>query len=148
MRKKRKLALLSIDPGLSTGMAVVSDPDGFLIATTTWQPEQIRVSLDALIRSLHLEDFTIWAVVERMPHVGKNSPLEQQLEAVRRDIEEVLDIFDILVLHTAPGEWKPSRAARTAVVPREWDGKPVSVHQRDAIRMACYRLERKYAKKG
>ena len=142
---KRKQAFICIDPGITTGMAVISDPDGYLIATTNWTPDNVEYSLDTLIRALHLEGFQLTAVVEQMPHVGKNSPLERDLERVRRSIMNVLDIYDILTLTVTPGEWKPSRVAKAAVLPETWEGKPLTAHQKDAIRMGCYRLEKKYA---
>lgn len=143
----KKAAFICLDPGISTGMAAISDPDGYLIATATWQPDNLRVSLDTLIRALHLEGFRLTAVVEQMPHVGKNSQLERDLEAVRHDIVDVLDIYDLLVLRITPGEWKPSRIAKTAVIPKEHDGKKLTVHQKDAIKMGAYALERKYRAK-
>lgn len=143
-----KEAVIALDPGITTGMAVLSDPEGFLLATTNWTVENVGQSLDVLIRHLHLEEYTLHAVIEQMPRSGGRS--EDTLDRVRRTIHETLvEVYEVPTIYVAPGVWKPSRVARTAVLPKRWpdepDGARLSAHQRDAIKMGCYALEKKYA---
>lgn len=139
-----KAAVIALDPGITTGVAVLTDPDGVLVATTNWTPDNLARSLDVLIRHMHMEGFTLHAVVEQMPRSGGRS--EDSLDQVRRTIHETLvEVYEVPTIYVAPGVWKPSRVARTAVLPRKWDDRRLTSHQRDAIKMACYALEKKHA---
>lgn len=139
-----KQAVIALDPGITTGMAVLTDPDGYLVATTNWTQDNLGQSLDVLIRHLHLEGYTLHAVVEQMPRSGGRS--EDALDQVRRTIHETLvEVYEVPTIYVAPGVWKPSRVARTAVLPKEWDEKRLTTHQKDAIKMGCYALEKKHA---
>lgn len=137
--------MISLDPGITTGMAVLSDPDCYLLATTNWTPDNLGQSLDVLVRHLHLEGFTLSAVVEKMPRSGGRS--EDTLDQVRRTIHEVLvETYEVPTTYVPPGVWKPSRIARTAALPKDWEGKRLTTHQRDAIKMGCYALEKKHGR--
>lgn len=137
-------AIVALDPGITTGMAVLSDPEGYLLATTNWTPDNLEQSLDVMVRHLHIEGYTLSAVVEKMPRSGGRS--EDDLDRVRRTIHMVLEeTFEIPTQFITPGEWKPSRVARTAVLPKEWEGQRLTAHQKDAIKMGAYALEKKHA---
>jgi len=140
-----KAAVIALDPGITTGMAVLSDPEGYLLATTNWTPDNVLNSLDVLIRHLHLEGYTLHAVVEKMPRSGGRT--EDELWRINHDIISILsDVYELPLIMPTPGEWKPSRVARTAVLPKKWEGVRLTPHQRDAIKMGAYALWRKYAK--
>jgi hypothetical protein len=131
---------LAIDPGVTTGWALLDDT-GAILGTSVWGTGELKVSLDAVIRTAHLSDMTLTVVIERMPP-GKLGLLEQKLGAVRRDIDAIVrGTYELETIEVLPGTWKPSRVARTTEVPREWQGTPLMVHQKDAIRMGRYAME-------
>lgn len=133
---------LCIDPGITTGWALLAD-DGKVKATSVWGTAELKISLDLIIRMAYTSGYTLTAVVELMPNTGKMGQLGQKLEAVRRDIEAVIvDTYDIPTLRIMPGEWKPSRVARTTTVPRLFNATPLMIHQADAIRMGRYAIEK------
>jgi hypothetical protein len=75
---------------------------------------------------------------------GHYGPLGTKLEAVRRDIAEiVVETYEIPVTPCAPGEWKPSRVAKTTKVPGRWKKSPLMTHQKDAIRMGRYVIDKR-----
>ncbi len=132
-------AWLGIDPGVTTGWALVDD-SGALQASGNLPEEHLRTSLDDLVRHLHRGGLRLDAVVENMPRVGGMGPLATRLEEVRRAITDVLEeIYEIPTQRVAPGEWKTSRVARGTKFLR---GKKMTPHERDAARMAMYVRDR------
>ncbi len=134
---------LCLDPGITTGMALLDD-SGELRASTVWGTGEIRQSLDTLVRALHLSNYDIEVVIEKMPP-GSYGKLAVKLEAVRRDIQEVVtETYELPVTYIAPGEWKPSRIAKTTKV-KGWrhDGTPMMTHQKDALRMGRYIIDKR-----
>lgn len=141
--EKRTRVWLCLDPGITTGMALLDD-QGELRATTVWGTHEVKRSLDALVRGLHLTGYDIECVVEKMPP-GSYGQLAVKLEAVRSDIREVLvETYELPVTHVAPGEWKPSRIAKTTKV-KGWrfGGTPMMTHQKDALRMGRYLIDKR-----
>lgn len=133
---------LCLDPGITTGMALI-DADGELRASTVWGTHEVKESLDALVRALHLSGYTITVVIERMPP-GSYGQLAAKLEAVRRDISMIVDeTYELPSVLIPPSEWKPSRVAKTVTV-RGWRfaGTPMMTHQKDAFRMGRYYLDK------
>jgi hypothetical protein len=131
---------LCIDPGVTTGWALL-DEAGDILGTSVWGTGELKVSLDAVIRTAHLSGMTLRVVIERMPP-GKLGLLEQKLAAVQRDIDGIVrETYELEVIEVLPGTWKPSRVARTTDVPKEWQGTPLLIHQKDAIRMGRYAME-------
>lgn len=140
-RKKR--VWVCLDPGISTGMAVLDD-EGELRASTTWGTEELSLSLDTLIRGLHLSDYAVEVVIEKMPP-GSYGALASKLEEVRRRIDFLVrETYEVPVTDIAPGEWKPSRVAKTAKV-KGWrfNGTPMTTHQKDAFRMGRYAIDKR-----
>ena len=140
---ERQRVWLCLDPGITTGMALL-DNDGELRASTVWGTHEVKTALDTMIRALHLTGYNIEVVIEKMPP-GSYGQLGAKLEAVRRDIMSVVEeTYELPVTMIAPGEWKPSRIAKTTSV-RGWrfDGTPMTTHQKDALRMGRYTIDKR-----
>lgn len=134
-------AWLCIDPGIATGWALLND-EGDIIATSVWGTHELHDTLDLLIRSLLSMGYRLDAVVEQMPSVGGLGRIAQKLEWVRRDVMHTLEgVYEIRTRIVAPGTWKTSRVARTAILPREFDDDVLTTHQKDAIRMGLWAIE-------
>jgi phenylpyruvate tautomerase PptA (4-oxalocrotonate tautomerase family) len=141
-RREKQRLWLCLDPGITTGMALI-DSDGELRASTVWGTHEVKESLDTLVRALHLTGYTITVVIEKMPP-GSYGQLAAKLERVRRDISMIVEeTYELPVVMIAPGEWKPSRVAKTTSV-RGWrfDSTPMMTHQKDALRMGRYYLDK------
>ena len=133
---------LAIDPGITTGWALLDD-DGDVLGTAVVGTHDVRKTLDTLVRVMYTKGIVLDVIVERMPNVGRMSGLSAQLEFVRKEIAAVIDTYELRVTLVAPGEWKPSRVARTTQLPRKWQGQSLTEHQQDAIRMGRYVMEAK-----
>ena len=135
-----KHARLSLDPGDTTGWALLAD-DGSVMATSVWGTHEIRESLDMVVRQAYSAGYAIDVVVEDMPSTGANGPLGKKLEWVRKQIDFVIsETYELPVHHILPGVWKPSRIARTTELPKAWRDEPLMIHQKDAIRMGMYAI--------
>ena len=109
-----KRAWLCLDPGITTGWALLAE-DGSILGTSVWGTAELRESLDLLIRKTFTSGYSLAAVVEEMPP-GAHGPIARKLEAVRRDIEVIVcETYEIPTARITPGEWKPSRVARTSM---------------------------------
>jgi hypothetical protein len=140
MRRAPRKGWLCIDPGITTGWALL-DEHGELLGTSVWGTAELKTSLDAVIRTANLAGMTLKVVIERMPP-GSLGMLEQKLAAVRRDIDSVIrDTYELPIHEVLPGTWKPSRIARTTTFPSSWQGTPLMVHQKDAIKMGRYFID-------
>lgn len=135
---RRKHGWLALDPGLTTGWALVED-DGSYTGCGNLDSVDLRRRLDTLVRSLHAAGYWLTVVVEDQPRVGQMSALGQQLRDVWEAIGAVVvETYELPVRVVTPGVWKPSREARLARLPRKWRGQTMTTHQRDAIRMGLY----------
>lgn len=129
-------AWLAIDPGVTTGWAVVAD-DGGVLGTGNMEEARVESTLDTLVRGMHSSGVALDVIIERMPRTGQMSELGETLERVRSHVHRVVvETYELPTRLIPPGEWKPSRAARTTKLKR---GK-YTTHQRDAIRMALYAM--------
>ncbi len=140
--KPKQMVWLCLDPGITTGMAIL-DSKGDLRASTVWGTHEVKETLDVLIRSLHLTGYAITVVIEKMPP-GSYGQLTSKLEAVRKDIEYVVvETYDLPVVYIPPSEWKPSREAKTAAI-KAWrfNGSPMMTQQKDAFRMGRYYINK------
>ena len=134
---------VGIDPGITTGWAILSD-DGRNIGRGTFVEENLRDGLDELIRGIHRSGMTITAVIERMPP-GTQGDLARRLEAVRATVTELIcDVYDLPTQFILPGEWKTSRAAKTAT-PHP-DSK--TQHEIDAAMMTLYAIGKALRRKN
>ena len=139
-------AVLAIDPGITTGWALIDPVRDEILGTSVWGTAELKETLDLLIRKCFTAGMSLEAVIEKMPSVGKTGPLAMKLEAIRREIYGLVqDVYDIPVTVVAPSEWKPSRVARTgkAKLPKKFNGSPLMPHQRDAILMGRYVIDRR-----
>lgn len=137
---RRKHAWLALDPGLTTGWALIED-DTTCRGLGNIPHDEIRVRLDTLVRSIHASGYWVSVVVEDQPRVGEMSQLGKQLRDVWQAIGAVtVETYELPVRVVTPGVWKPSREARLMKVPRRWNNRPLTTHQRDALRMAAYAL--------
>lgn len=131
--------VVSLDPGETTGWALLRKKDRELLGTGDFAVEDVGAGLDLIVRSLHLAGYTVEAVVEQMPVPALGGQLPTTLEFVRRTINHWLsEIYELSVTYVLPGTWKNSRTALTTTVPDEWNGTRLSQHQKDAILMAHY----------
>jgi predicted RNase H-like nuclease (RuvC/YqgF family) len=132
-------AWLGIDPGVTTGWALVAD-DEKVLGHGTLDEDSVKSGLDRLIRGVHGSSRTLTVVVEKMPAAGKMSELASRLERVRRDVSEVVvDVYDLPVQVIPPGEWKTSRVAKTS---GRLDAR--TQHERDAITMTRYAIQKEH----
>lgn len=140
--EKQRHLILSLDPGITTGWAVLDAADGTIIGTSVWGTHELKETLDLLVRRIFTGGHTVECVVEKMPP-GSYGKLATKLEAVRRDVDFVIrETYELKVTMIPPSEWKPSRVARTRKVPGRFDKTPLTPHQKDAIRMGWYFLSK------
>lgn len=133
---------LSLDPGITTGWALL-DPEGKIAGTSVWGTHEIEVSLDQIIRRVFSSGHELTVVIEQMPSVGGLGQLAAKLEHVRRTIlKVVVDNYELKPVYVPPGVWKTSRVANTMKVPYQFQDTPLLVHQRDAIRMGRYAMDK------
>lgn len=131
--------ILALDPGITTGWAVIDRSDRMVKGHGVLPPSEIRHWLDTFIRKAHSTGHSITVVVEKMPRAGGLGELAEQLSSVRRDIQAVTtDVYDLPTVRIPPGEWKNSRVAKTAEV----DPSVKTPHERDAIRMGLYAADK------
>ena len=136
---------LCLDPGITTGWAVL-DETGKVLATSVWGTAELKVSLDVLIRQVFTSGHELEVVIEKMPQTGGLGLLGQKLEVVRREINDIVsETYELPVTYVLPGTWKPSRVARTTKVPGRFKGTPLMTHQRDAVRMGRFTIDRRAA---
>lgn len=132
---------LGIDPGITTGWAIVSDQDRSVLGCGNAQPDQVEEVLDTVIRAMHQQERVVHVVMEKLPKVGGNSPHAARLDVVSRAIYGVvIDCFDLPVTTVQPGTWKTSRVARTTD-PRELWKDRMTQHQKDAVLMALWGID-------
>lgn len=132
-----KMAWLGIDPGVTTGWALIED-DGKVLGSGNLSEDEVRRGLDTLIRFAHNDGYALRVVVERIPRSGIGH-LSNRLSFVNGQVAELTDeVYDLSPIYVTPGEWKQSRVAKTTDLER---GK-YTPHQRDAIRMTLYTMDR------
>lgn len=128
-----KMAYLALDPGITTGWALL-DQGGKLLGHGTFTEDNVYDGVDKLIRGSHRGSRAVHVVIERMPP-GSMGDLAQRLERVRSLISEVVtDIYELPVTYVAPGEWKNSRVAKIT----RWPDTFGTAHEYDAATMALY----------
>ena len=138
-------AYLALDPGITTGWALLDPKSDEILGSSVWGTGELKETLDLLVRTCFTAGMRLTCVVERMPQAGKAGPLGAKLEAVRRDIMYVVqEVYEIPTRTVAPSEWKPSRVARLGKphLPKKFNGSPLTPHQRDAILMGRYVIDR------
>lgn len=133
-----KHAWLGIDPGVTTGWALMTD-DGKVAGSGNLVESELKRMLDTIIRAAHGEGYALTAVIERVPRAGGVGKLGHRLDFVVGVVREVVnETYDLPSVVVTPGEWKPSRVAKTQKRPRN----KLTQHQWDAIRMTLYVIDR------
>jgi hypothetical protein len=136
MRTRSPIAVLGIDPGITTGWAILRLSDRKLLFSGESDEEDVGQQLDYAVRHAHGDGYRIEVVVERMPP-GRPGPLAQRLEVVRRSILRVVDeTYALKVSWVRPSDWKTSRVAKENRGLRR-----MSRHSRDAFLMALFFYE-------
>lgn len=132
--------IFAIDPGSTTGWAIVRRQDKAVLGMGDLTPEELGCGIDLLVRSMHRLEYNVHAVVEQMPTPGGvGGPLAIELAFVRRTIDHWLtDVFELPVTYVLPGVWKTSAVAKTVEPPAVWERRPTSQHMKDAYIMANY----------
>lgn len=132
--------IFALDPGLTTGWAIIRRSDRNVLGMGDFTTEEVGCGVDLLVRSMHRLGYRVVPVVEEMPVPGGVAgELETQLKFVRRTLEHWLeDVFELDITRILPGTWKTSRVALTTSPPEEWNDHEVSPHMRDAFLMGTY----------
>lgn len=132
--------ILALDPGQTTGWALVRRQDKAILGLGDLSIEDLGCSIDLLVRSMHTSGYSVHAVVEEMPTTqGVSGALATDLAFVRRTIDHWLDdVFEVQIDYVLPGTWKTSRVAATIPPPSEWNGVRLSQHMKDAVTMGQY----------
>ena len=135
---------LALDPGGTSGYALLTD-DGSVRACGNWKPEDIDVAMEHMIRAVNRSGHELEIVIEQLA-VGRQGPLATTLAYVTRTIDNIVALYDLPVYRFPPGEWKTSSAGRLPLGVDFWDGQTLTPHQKDAIRLGRYRLQRRSKK--
>lgn len=138
--KNKEMVILGVDPGLTTGWAVI-DEVGQILGTGNAAPEDVEEVLDEIIRLAHRNKHVVEVVVERGP-LNATGDLSRRLRSVVASIQRVVDTYEITAHTILPGVWKTS-AVGIAPLLEEVNGRKMSPHERDATKMARYHLSRR-----
>lgn len=142
MAEQSRRLWLCIDPGITTGWALLDD-DGEVKGTSVWGTAELKTSLDAVIRMCFTAGYELTVVEELMPKIGGMGGHAAKLQEVLDTIHRLTrDTYEIPTIEVMPGEWKPSRVARTTTVYWRFNNTPLMIHQKDAIRMGRYVIDR------
>ncbi len=135
-QREPRLYTLGIDPGVTTGWAVL-DHHGTIWDCGQWTLEEVLDGIDWVIRGVNRtgEDLEI---VQEVLAKGRDGALANDLRyaqvALTRIVEDTYDVSRTFVL---PGTWKNSRHVQPV---EDWNGKKVSAHTYDAVNMARWRM--------
>jgi hypothetical protein len=138
----RDTVLLAVDPGVTTGWAIMR-ADGQVLGMGDLAPEELGCALDLLVRTMHRLGYTVRSVVEDVPKVkGTQGRLSLELEFVNRTVDHWLsEVFELQVSYVPPGRWKTSRVAATCECVDIWNGCKTSQHMKDAYMLARYQSD-------
>jgi hypothetical protein len=139
----RVTTVISLDVGAKTGWAILRKHDMEIIGCGDLLVDDLGCALDLIVRWLNLSGYTSEAVIEQMPSVGGVGELSTVLEYARKTTDYWLrEVFQVPITYVLPGTWKNSRVANTTKLPKDWNGKMLSQHQKDAILMGRYYADR------
>lgn len=137
--------ILAIDPGKTTGWAIVADDslskDGEIWDTGNWLPEDVGPGLSGALSRWNYASDHLEAVVEKIP-IGASGNLSDTLRTVVATVGNILGRAKVPVTDVLPGTWKTSSAPESE---RTWQDDKLTAHQRDAIRMARWYIRRHMA---
>jgi len=121
--------ILSLDPGLTTGYALVT-AEGLLSQSGNIGIEDLKDS--SILESIKkIPGLSI--VIEEVPIYG-NSKLGRQLQQVNATLREMFPE----AVKLPPSAWKTIPSISNFPVPSEWDGKKLTQHQKDSYRMGMF----------
>lgn len=123
--------VLAIDPGGTTGYAVIDERDR-IIKTGNLEPADLRRDI------INLMALASHVVVEVFP-VNAHGRLHVVLRQVVNDVESACDSLGIEPTRVTPGVWKTSSIPAS---PKAINGRRLSAHERDAIRMGRWMIRR------
>lgn len=121
--------ILSIDPGVTTGWAVLTG-DGAVVESGNLKPEDVADGLAAILMRRAIQA----VVVEKFP-VGASGGLSDTLRDVVLLIDAVLLGARLRPERVTPGVWKTSSEPKVTA-------PGLTQHERDAIRMGRWFLRR------
>lgn len=118
--------LLTFDPGITTGWALLSDTGelvdcGVLTLEGAQAPDQVEKTYD--ITTVIIEDVPI----------PTNSEMNRQL----LDLTVLLKVRYPNAVLVRPGVWKTT-PARFASLPEEWNERKLTTHEKDAIHIGLW----------
>lgn len=125
------MTVLGIDPGLTTGWALVGRNNDVYM-TGIAAPEEIVTVLHAIRKGVEA------VVIETFPLMASGT-LAHDLRRVVSKIEAECASMGIEVAHVTPGVWKTSSVPAS---PFMRFGRRLTTHERDAIRMARWYIRR------
>jgi len=132
--------ILALDPGQTTGWAIIRRRDKTILGMGDLLSLDIGCGIDLLVRAMHLAGYSVNVVVEQMPTPnGVGGSLAVELEFVRRTIDHwCSDVYELQVTYVLPGVWKTSAVAKTVTPPSEWNCHSCSQHMKDAYLMGTF----------
>ena len=138
-RRDPRLYTLGIDPGKTTGWAVM-DHRGVVRATGNWAMDDVLTGSDDVIRCVNRQSVDL-EIVQEVLAKGRDGTLANDLKYVQTALTRVIeDTYDISRTFVLPGTWKNSRHALAPLPFTEWEGEPLTLHQRDAINLCRWRM--------
>lgn len=140
------MVILSLDPGVTTGWAIVRKKDGALLGMGNFDQYELGSGLDLLIRMMHREGHEVRVVVEEVPQVGGvRGELAQQLAFVAQTIHHwVEEVYELEAEYILPGTWKPAPSTKLVHPPSDWRGMALSQHMKDAFGLAQYWMNKNW----
>lgn len=123
------MVLLIIDPGVTTGLAVINE-FGTVLASDNAQESELPYKLNSLI-----DEFLPNRIIIEEVGTPTLSPLNQQLGRVKAFCK----VFFPLSIWVKAADWKQTPAA-TMEVPLRWKGEKLTTHQKDSIRIGKWYL--------
>lgn len=133
----RTKVLLSIDPGLTTGWALLT-PLGDVLDCGNLLAEDVGEGILGIIAKEQDSGLDVDALVEVFP-LATAGDLSASLRKVVLDIEAALTSRKVPTFTVTPGVWKTSSVPETPPMLTGKEGR-LTRHERDAIRMGRYHL--------
>jgi hypothetical protein len=132
-RRKPVLYTLGIDPGVTTGWAVL-DHHGEVWDTGEWTLDTILDGIDWVIRGVNRTGEELEACQEILADRSAGQ-LDAELKYVQAALERVIvGTYDVHRTFVLPGTWKPHRSVIDV------DEVSPSKHVMDAVKIATWRM--------
>lgn len=122
------MKILALDPGISTGYALLS-PEGDLLECGTLQPEDLPESL--LVK--FIGDPGVTVIIEDTP-IPTQGKMNQRLQSVKTWVESSFPS----AIKVLPGVWKTNLSIANYPLPQKWRQEELTPHQKDAFRLGIW----------